>query len=113
MHLGKIVRKVIYSRLPEDVELALLYPVLDPVVTHVNGLGPTDLCSPIGDVRGSSVVRDDRSGSLAVTEILKCANETSTVLSVKKQGGIFGFRCGGHDGRYDAANTVDGSINWC
>jgi hypothetical protein len=55
--LGEIIRSIVYSFLPKDVELALWYVVVDPIKVHINCFGSllfdavicnTSCCAVIG-----------------------------------------------------------------
>ena len=71
MVLGDIVSLVFGSRSPVDDELLLADAIVDPVETHVDGLGAFLLDLAIGEADGCRVVGLDGGGRLWVPKFLE------------------------------------------
>ena len=66
------VTEVCCSRGPEDMELFLVYSVLDPVESHVDGLGSDLFAGAVGNGNCGGVVNLDRCGWLCMSHFLEC-----------------------------------------
>ena len=108
--LGVRVCKVEGSRSPVNEELALPGAILQPVKTHVNGLGPFLLDGSIGKTHGSCVVNLNGRGGLWVSHLSKSGAEGNSFLGIDVGGPDFSFSCRAHDVAHDLGDAVDGSI---
>ena len=99
--LGEVVRKIVRAASPVYVELALLDSVLDPVESHVDGLGAALLDGVVGDTRGTRVVCLHRSCKLWVSHVLGHGSDGCCFFSVEKEGAELGFGGGGEEDFHD------------
>jgi len=83
---GMVLRKVVGSigdaGLPEDVELALVGPVAEPIESHVDRFGASLFYSVIGNAAGSVVVSLDRRGWLGMAQFVQGNANGADVLSI-------------------------------
>ena len=84
MVFGKIVGPIGAAWTPEDMKLALSYPILDPIKPHVDGLGPFLFDSVIGDAAGSAVVGLEWCGWLGVAKFFQSNLEWADGLCVEE-----------------------------
>ena len=56
--LGEVVSKVVSARTPEDNVVAEVNTVANPVVPHVDRLGPLEADRTVSDTQGGGVVGD-------------------------------------------------------
>ena len=92
----EIIGQVCVSRFPEDVEVALVYSVTDPIVPHVDCLGAALFDGVVGQANGAEVVDLYGCGALGMSHFGKCGPEGFGILGVVKDGSKFCF-CGGGD----------------
>ena len=93
-----------------DDELALLYSVLDPVETHVDGFGAPLFDGGIGNAGGTCIVRLDQCGALGMSHVFKGLAEYGTVFAVVEQRSGLGFGGGGHNCFDDGGVHMNGAI---
>ena len=72
MVFGEVISKVVFAFGPVDKEIALAYPVPDPVKMHVHGFGAALFDSVIGNAGSTCIVSVDMwCGLLLVSEFSK------------------------------------------
>ena len=79
---GMIISQILGSRLPVNDKLALLRSTLDPIKTHVNGLGYFLFYGDIGKSGIKSVVDLHGSGRLGMPHFLKSLAERDGFLPI-------------------------------
>jgi len=83
---GVVLRKVVGSigdaGSPEDVELALVGPVAEPIESHVDRFGASLFDSVIGNTAGGAVVSLDWCGGLGMSQFIQGDVYGANVLSV-------------------------------
>jgi len=110
LELGEEICVVLFSCRPDHVEDFLADSVTDPVVSHVDGLGPAKLDGVVGDPYGSAVVGIDSGGWLRISEAGKNNSLEVGVLGVDVKSGILGLGGGAADGRDGAADWEDDAV---
>ena len=97
--LGDVVGQfVLFSGDPIDEELALFYPVSDPVETHVICFGAFVFYCPVCKPNGGGVVDFHRCWTLGVSEFFKGDADGACFPGVEEGGSDFRFHGGDHDG---------------
>jgi hypothetical protein len=89
--LGVMITAVLLAGLPEDLKLALVHTVSDPIKTHVHHFGPFLFHRIISDTHGGTVVGDHRGWGLWMPEFFKCDFFGDSLLSVEEEASSFGF----------------------
>ena len=82
MMLGVVVAKVLAPGSPVDLELALGGPILEPIESHVDGLGAFLLYCAVGKSDGSGVVNLHWSGWLRMPELLEGVADRDGLLAI-------------------------------
>ncbi len=83
--LGWVVSEVVLSGLPNQIEVALLDAVLDPMVAHVDRFASSDLSGALGNAAGGIIIVSDCCWPLWVTEISEGLPVHFSVLGVEVQ----------------------------
>ena len=109
---GMIISQILGSRSPVNDKLALLGPILDPIKTHVNGLGSFLFYGAIGKYDSKSVVNLHWSGRLGIPHFLKILAERDGFLLINIGSSHFCFSRGAHDVAQDFGNDMDRSVWW-
>ena len=109
---GTIIYQVLGSRSPVNDKLALLGPILDPIKTHVNGLGSFFLTVPTGESDRKNVVDLHGSGRLGMPHFLNRLVETDGFLPLDVGISHLCFCRGAHDVEQDFGNDMDRSVWW-
>ena len=109
--LRYIVGEVVGAGLPVSDKVALLDPVLNPMVTHVDCFTFTDLGGTVGDSACRLVVIGELGGSLGVTQITESLTINFCILAIQEESGVGGLGgradYGGDDGACGANRAVD------
>jgi len=84
MVFGEIICTVGAARLPENVKLALLDPIPDPIELHVDGLQPFLFYSVIGNAASSAVVCLEWRGWLWVAKFIQGNPEGADGLHIEE-----------------------------
>ena len=112
MVFGEIIGIILLAGCPVEIELPLRYPVLEPVVSHVERFGTFHADGGMEDtVRGGIVGLDwcPRLG-LFVSHFFKSGANGDCFLSIEKQTPNFGFGGGGGDSLESFAEDVNGAV---
>ena len=86
--LRYIVGAIVGAGLPVSDEVALLNPVLDPVVTHVDCFTFTDLSCAVGNSACRLIVISELGGSLRMTQVTESLTIDFGVLTIQEEGGV-------------------------
>ena len=90
VRLGEVVGEVGHSGEPLDCEFSVVDAVLNPVVTHGDGLGLALSDCVVADADCHGVVGSDWSGGLRVVEVGQSLAKAHCNLTVQKECGVFG-----------------------
>jgi hypothetical protein len=110
--LGKIIGAIFDAFFPVHDELAEFDPVANPIETHVDGFRASLPDGIVDDALGTCIVRLDSCCRLGMSHLIKSSAEYAGILAIVEQGADLGFCCRGQDVAHDAADDVDGSIEW-
>lgn len=108
--LGVVVAKVVAARTPVYQELALVDAVLDPVETHVHGLGLALAYGAVGDASGANIVYLNVGGRLWMTNFDEGGAECDTIVGIVEETSKFRFGVRGNDVTDDGADGANGAI---
>ena len=90
MVFGEVVTVVGFAAAPSNTELVLFNSVLDPVESHVHGLGSLEFGAFVGEAISCGVVCDDRCGfQLGAVEFEENLAEVNRFLAVVEEGSYF------------------------
>jgi len=107
---GEIVSPVGMARPPENMELALVFVIAEPVKAHVHSLGAFLFDRVIDDPTGSVVVSLQGSGRLEMAQFFQGGADGADGLGIEEQGTQFSFSSTGDDLSHDLAENMDGAI---
>lgn len=111
MVLGEVITMVGFAAAPSDSNLSLVDSVLNPIETHVDGLGALDFGASVGKAVGGRVVCGDWCWvELWSTEFQENLTEVDGFLAVVKEGSNFSFGGCCHDVLHDSTLYVDWPI---
>ena len=108
--LRVVVGEVATARLPLDDELAVLDAILEPVETHVDGLGALLFDSVVEDASGDAVVSCDDSGRLGPTHLVESGPKGNGALGIEEGRASFSFGGRGEDVAHDASEHMEGTV---
>ena len=86
--LRYIVGEIVGAGLPVSDEMALLNPVLNPMVTHVDCFTLADLSSTVGNSACRLIVISELGGSLRMTQVTESLTIYLGVLTIQEESGV-------------------------
>ena len=109
---GEIIGLVLKAGTPVYVEVSLVYAVLDPVKSHVNGSGSLLGDGVVGKFGGCGIVGLDGCGGLWVAHFVEHCSDDFGTVAIQVEGTNFGFKCRGHDILDDGCEDAQGALLW-
>ena len=108
---GEVICVIVLSWLPMDSKLVLGYSILDPVESHIHGLGSFNFGSSIGKAVGGGIIGGDASRSrLFPAHFLEYGPDMGGFLAIVEQGSNLSLGCCRHDMSHDSTLDVDRAI---
>ncbi len=111
MVLTEVVCQVGGAWAPVDVVLALVNTILEPIKTHVDGLGASLLDGSGEDALRREVVGLQGCGGLIMAEVLEYLAQWAGLLGVDVGGADFGFGRRSHHIAHDLDDEMDGAVD--
>ena len=87
--LRKVVGQVFRAWCPKNVKLALVYTILQPVESHIDGFRFSLLDLLVCKTNSRCIVQLDGGGGLWVSHFLECGADLGSVLGVGESGSDF------------------------
>ena len=107
---GEVVSEIVRARGPVHMVLALVYPVLKPIKSHIDGFGFPLFDFLICKTDRGGIIELDGCGWLGVTHLTEGLSELGGVFGVGKYACDFSFGGGAEDMPEDFRFDQDGRI---